>query len=398
MEMTFTTTETSFGDWSEDDTVAHTVDFSGAEFGRAVDNPAKKHVKDLGHLADIRQPRSVSQTTDQIFQNLIDVILNAKKDITRINGLDDYETAKEYARKNNYRIGKEDSDINHDGVPDIVLYNKEGKPVIVNGYKLSPSKQPIRKMYQAAKRKGELADPSQGMKGFVNQLYGVESEFDLDTGERTVRYKRNELPPALVNLKANKWAIPTAPASKLGIHQFIKRLIQNAYKVHFRDNVFKKINKLWFSGCCVPRFKVFELLYLNCIDRHTWINLPAVHRNKILTDAEGDPRRAYKLFKQFKSTNRTQLNNFLQGNLANIKGINYYHELDLILTNIGITAKLVGELPYQDNHIKLAEGEEKERLDRQKKSLKAQFDTAADRYKEHLIDNIFRPVEPAAAE
>ena len=62
-------------------------------------------------------------THDAVFDDLINIILTAKRDITRVEGLDDYETAREYAERRGYRISGEEADINHDGVNDIVLYN-----------------------------------------------------------------------------------------------------------------------------------------------------------------------------------------------------------------------------------------------------------------------------------
>ena len=202
------------------------IGFSGDMSKTVVpERPGQRKYRDLGQLAKY-VPNKLENlrgahpqyNNKQIYDDLINILLNAKKDITRIEGLDDYENATKYAQKHGYRITKREADINHDGVNDVVLYDKKGNPIIVNGYKLSPSKQPLRKLYEKAKREQTLSDPAAGYRGYVKQLYGVEGEFD-DEGNRPVRYDKTNLPPELQPLKLHGWSIPTAPKKN-----FTKRL------------------------------------------------------------------------------------------------------------------------------------------------------------------------------
>ena len=132
-----------------------------------------KYVPDKMDMLRGKQAPSTYRN-QEAYDNLINLVLNSKKDITRINGLDDYENGVAYAKKHGLRIEPETTDWNNDGVHDVILVDKKGNPIIINGYKISPSKQPLRKMYQKARREGTLTDPNAGYRGFVNQLYGVE--------------------------------------------------------------------------------------------------------------------------------------------------------------------------------------------------------------------------------
>ena len=194
----------------------------------------KMSYQDLGHKGKVATTRldklRGKQTpvyTNAVLDDLINIILNAKKDIVKVNGLDDYQTAVEYAEKHGLRISEETEDINHDGVDDVVLYNKQGRPVIVNGYKLVPSKQPLRKAFLKAKREEELERPEEGYRGWVKQVYGA-GEFD-EHGERELVYDKHNLPPELQKLKYAGWHIPNAPKREKSLHQRIMDRIRAGY-------------------------------------------------------------------------------------------------------------------------------------------------------------------------
>ena len=385
--MTSTLGTTSWFDESTNPAAA-TVKFTGADFSNVVPQQGdKKRVKDIGHLEDIRKPRAARQTTDEVFQSLIDVILTAKKDITRINGLDDYETAKEYAKKRNLRIAKEETDVNHDGVNDVILYNKQGKPVIVNGYKLTPSKQPLRKMYQKAKREGNLWYPDAGMSGFTKQLYGLQSvEFD-DNGEREVPYDNKNLPEDLQHLKNHHWSIPSAPTNKLSAHQQIMKFIRDAYNGVFRAT-FEDENKLWINGA-LPRFKLFDLVYTQVVDGELWKLIPQKDRITILNKSGGDPGYAYRLYKEYKDSARVSIRNILKSNLEALKAFNWTFALGQMLDNIGARQDVIVGLDIHDDDFKKYEKDNA--AEQMKNQLKMQWANAADRCKEHLIDTLFVP-------
>lgn len=96
-------------------------------------------------MTDLRIPRK--EGSDEIYDDLINIILNAKKDIKHHKMAETRPGAERYAKSHGLRVGPKGTDINDDRIEDIVLYNKEGKPVMINGYRFTPSELSYRVKY-----------------------------------------------------------------------------------------------------------------------------------------------------------------------------------------------------------------------------------------------------------
>ena len=108
----------------------------------------------------------------EVLEDLYDIILKHKKELRKIPQCSHINGAQDWARKR--RLEAREADLDHDGTRETVVWDRSGRfPYIVNGYKLSPSKQPLRKLFQKAKREGSLDDPDAGYRGYVRQLYGA---------------------------------------------------------------------------------------------------------------------------------------------------------------------------------------------------------------------------------
>ena len=341
-------------------------------------------------------------SNNEVFDDLINIILNAKKDITRINGLDDIENARKYAETHGYRIPDE-LDINHDGVDDIIISDKKGRPVIVNGYKISDSRQPIRKMYIKEKRAGKADNYSQ----FVRNLYEADEYFNED-GEREVKYDNNNLPDSLRELKDAGWRIPTAPKRKQSIYQMIMNAIRNIYN-GFVDQELRGRDKEYINGI-LPRFKLLSIVYIAVIDAHIWTTLlPENVKSQIRERVDelnanesygGDEISIYDGFKAWKESNRKLYNSTLMDSWEDIKGIDFSDSIGNALDSIGCTIALLDnddQFPTRatvreatinseaDEEAAAFVNEHKDKM----KSFKLQWNSAAERAKNNLIGEVF---------
>ena len=123
-------------------------------------------------------------TTPQtiLADKLIDILINAKQDIERVKSCESIEGAKKYAEQHDlyFYNGREEAvDVNNDGVPEIILVNRRGEPIVVNGHRLKPSKFPFKLEYN------QLSDEERGKyygyKDWVEcGAYGADDEFDDD--------------------------------------------------------------------------------------------------------------------------------------------------------------------------------------------------------------------------
>jgi hypothetical protein len=376
------------------------IGFSGDMSKTVVpDRAGKRKYRDLGHLAKY-VPNKLENlrgahpqyNNKEIYDDLINILLNAKKDITRIEGLDDYVNATKYAQKHGYRITNSEEDINHDGVNDIVLYDKKGNPIIVNGYKLSPSKQPLRKLYEKAKREQTLTDPAAGYRGYVKQLYGVEGDFD-ENGKRNVRFDKTNLPPDLQQLKLHGWSIPTAPKKEQSVHQRIMAHIRNWYE-SFCDANFT--DKEWVKKS-LPRFKIFSIVYILLIDRELWNTLDIPTKMQIKARADeinNDTKIAganvsiYDAFKAYKDANKAQCKQFILDNWTAITGTNLDDFFGSILNDLKFTDDLIKRLPT-DRDIRRFDPAHLTDFKTKKRHFMNTWDRLADATKDSVISTIF---------
>ena len=103
-------------------------------------------------LDDLReQGHQLGERREDVLDSLLNLILNHKKEIQKVPGTATYEAAKNWCKKrpgSGFRADEQDLG----GGPDkeVVIFDKAGKPFIVNGYKLKPSDYGMRKFYQEA--------------------------------------------------------------------------------------------------------------------------------------------------------------------------------------------------------------------------------------------------------
>lgn len=78
---------------------------------------------------------------------LANLVVNMKRDIKKISDAQSFQGAQRVARKLGKGYTAHDEDINNDGIPDAVIRDKLGRPVVVDGYTTTKSSYPYRYAY-----------------------------------------------------------------------------------------------------------------------------------------------------------------------------------------------------------------------------------------------------------
>ena len=108
--------------------------------------------KDLELMEDTREnAHALSEKREDVLDSLLNLILNHKKEIQKVPGTTTLDSAKTWCAKrpgSGFRAGTQN--IGGDDEPEVIIYDKAGKPFIINGYKLKPSDYGMRKYYQEA--------------------------------------------------------------------------------------------------------------------------------------------------------------------------------------------------------------------------------------------------------
>ena len=86
------------------------------------------------------------------YDSLANVVLGANQDVKFHRTLTDRKLASKYADAHRLQLG-EDKDYNEDGVNDVILFNKFGDPVVINGYALANTEYPYRRAFYGANPK-----------------------------------------------------------------------------------------------------------------------------------------------------------------------------------------------------------------------------------------------------
>ena len=106
--------------------------------------------KNIDLEQDLRQgQKQVTERYEDVLDSMLNVILNHKKELHKIPQCTTVAGAKEWASKRpGFRAQMRN--IGGDPEPEVVVFDKAGKPVVVNGYQLKPSDYGLRTAYWEA--------------------------------------------------------------------------------------------------------------------------------------------------------------------------------------------------------------------------------------------------------
>lgn len=302
--------------------------------------PLEPYDEEIEHIAQLE-----SDVYPEHMKNLGRLVLNKKKDIKFHRNASYQEGAERYAKARGWT--SQYADINNDHVDDIVLFDKKGRPVMINGYSLIPSEHKIREKYFSH----PINDRVQygGYKSFKKDMRG-NGELELEMQRWPNGYAKIRKPA-----RRNPEAHPDGSVYKRFCDR-VKPIILNWISTRFgatqgqpaRIDVLKKV---------IPFSSIYALLYIDHVIYNLWIAdafdhwVQAVCGKTTTINRDGtssfNPARRLDEFKKYMSKNPNIVNSFATDTVldqlvaANIT----LEELDRVLPTLSIDPRRI----YQEN-------------------------------------------------
>ena len=348
---------------------------------------------DKVQLRPKRKLQKGETNTVQIYNKLIDIILNAKKDIERVNSCMTLEGATKYANNHDLYMPTDvkgnstKTDINNDGVDEIVLFNRKGQPVIINGYKIGQSDFPFRNEYLREYNTPEKREEIGGFKGFIQKKYGADAEFGPD-GKRNVQYSTKNPPADWKALKQAGYTLPAAPRKELTLHQRFTNAVAQIYNSWFEEGALQK--HTWLKGV-LPRMKIISIVVSRFVDGPLWSKINEQAKASIIQTSKGDLNAFIEEFRAYKQEYKNDLIQFLTTNYENIMNNIDRDAGDMIgeiFVQLGADKDYI-EKSVNDARIKTMDQDEIAKFKVIKRETKRIFDKTFDKCKPIIIKAIY---------
>ncbi|EAY15885.1 hypothetical protein TVAG_165130 [Trichomonas vaginalis G3] len=281
-----------------------------------------KTINDFKTIEDIRKPREKttawSGENENMYNSLINLILNHKKEIQKVPLASSITTAQPWAEKRGMRAGVEDLD--GDGTSEVVVYDKAGRSVIINGYKLRDSDFAMRQQYftEHPSKESRIKEPS-----VLEWAKAKSYETRVDPNNPWITHSR--LTADGQKLAERGYKMPQKPKKTQSVFSIFTKLISPYVKNYFEDLAKEDGVRLIigekggpynveFIKKIVSPIVIYRMLYVLLIERTYFFHLKA----------SGSPNLQYDAFKKFIKENPKQFwgfykDNFLTKDLTKFK-------------------------------------------------------------------------------
>ena len=179
-----------------------------------------------------KEEMQLSAAKSEAFNDMLNLILNHKKEITKIAQCSTIDGAKGWASKRKGYFAEE-KDIGGDDKPEVVVFDKHKRPIVVNGYKLKASDYPIRRMYWKENNTPEKRAGNPMKLWAQNKAYHA----PVDPTNPWARQFVNETE---FGTKLRDWGykMPTKPKKKMSPYAIFSKLIAPTIKEVFESDPF----------------------------------------------------------------------------------------------------------------------------------------------------------------
>ena len=255
-------------------------------------------------ITKIRGERHPVTGFPQDYQQLVNITRALGKDVKFRAPAENRVSAVDYAKRRNLVLGP-DEDIDNDHLNDVVLYDYNGNPVVVNGYELIPSELPYRtrykEMYPTKQQQIEIG----GYSGFKKKFHTINGA------------------AAWMNTLPEKYARIKVPKERRIITS-----LYDFYSEQVREPLLRAIDELLDGrGHLKSTFSIFNvmsIMYLDTVISELWNhpeNREAVEQIKTKyphTDNLLCATHRYDMFKNYIKKNQDKIKQQIHTNLETI--------------------------------------------------------------------------------
>ena len=323
-------------------------------------------------------------TNPQIFsaeqRALGDLVLNNKKDIKFSSAAASIARAPAFARKKGLK--EVITDINEDHVDDIVLYNKQGQPVYINGYFMHPSEHKLRQQFDTSfpqhVDKIRIGGYSGYKKGFWTNPDNADAANAFATANRDTPYYVPPQPAErrVLNNLYQRWSKIAVPYFAEAVRSYLQTLAPN--KSHLAS--------------LVPPMSIASYYFVKSVLAHFWNNVLASSeeyaavKTDILTH-NTTPALCHNAVKRYIKQHKDEINNIFTDEFITNSLIPLIDaaELSSFFNEIEFTREYLNDAPTdtqikRDSNLRANKVDEKER-----------FGLNIDSVKDNLIGELFVP-------
>ena len=203
-----------------------------------------------------------------MYNAMLNLILKHKVELQKIPATSAIESAKTWASKRGLRAGTQDLD--GDGHPETIVYNKSGKPWIINGYRLKASDYPTRNAFYTAFPTAEARAGENMKEWIIDQAYDVKVNRDNPWRQTVTNTRFGD------NLREWGYRMPTKPKKKQSVFNIFCKLIAPVLKEYYESDEGYPITLFGENarGNCVKLFKkivspisMYRMLYMKMVER-----------------------------------------------------------------------------------------------------------------------------------
>ena len=254
------------------------------------------------------------------------VVLNTKKDIKFNRNLSHPAGARNYAQARQWHC--QVADINNDGEDDIVLFDKNGKPVFINGYSLKPSEHKIRQKFYSQPINTRI---EQGGYNKYKTLMRGNPGLELEMQGWDAGYAKIRKPP-----RRNPNANPDGSLYKrfcVAMKQIIDGYIRRRYAANgeAHPSLVQALNKI------IPFTSVQAYFYIHAILDTLWNEARCAGWRQAIVNKSDNQFRRCDLFKRYLSKNSAIVDTIITPEmLANLSETYTDEQMERCFTILGI--------------------------------------------------------------